>query len=351
MAKSKKSTTKKPRSAKQLANDERLRNRGKVDAPVAPATAPPLPPEDEDFKPTEVQEKEAAEAAKAGKDDGLAAPQPLPNAEVTDVLPEDNQPSSTAPQPQLGNIDLNTVTAIAVAVAQALQQNPQIAQATPDQKLEELEATLPKQRNQQHSARLGAGGEVQGVVFRYDINKDYYPDPTSRLLDEPKIQRFAPHQNFIFRWGVDGVEYKKNNITYSEPRFTLELFRRLYDDEGEATGKAALVARQMLHEDEFTTKIMAMRMGIFDKFEDTEEGFRALMNEIRYQRFQQWLVAIFTPAKIQTHRKRPLTQVIDGKVVEVYDTEEFTDHDTAVSQASTLRSEAGVGSVSVPGEE
>jgi hypothetical protein len=107
----------------------------------------------------------------------------------------------------------------------------------------------------------------------------------------------------------------------------------------------------MLHEDEFTTRIMAMRMGIMDQFEDTEEGFRALMNEIRYQRFQQWLVAIFTPAKIQTHRKRPLTQVIDGKVVEVYDTEEFTDHDTAVSQASSLRSETGVGSVAIPGED
>lgn len=345
MAKSKTEKAKKPRSEKQLANDERLRSKkAEVAAPVAP---PVTPPEDDDFKPTEVVEKELAGKAKvdAGLDDGLKEPEIKEDAELTTVLPEDNQPT---PVPQTAPVDQNLIAAVVAAVMQAQQSFPQAAQASPDQKFDELEAAAPQQRNRQHSARLGAGGEVQGVVFRYEVDKGYYPDPTARLLDESRLARFAMKENFIFRWSVDGVEYKKNNITYSEPRFTLELFRRLYNEEGEHTGRAALVARQIMHEDEFTTKIMAMRLGIIDQFEDTDEGFRALMNEIRYQRLQQWLFAIFTPPKITTFRKRPTTQVIDGKAVEVYDTETLTDHDTGVSAAATLQSQAGIGSVAVP---
>lgn len=320
---------KKPRTAKQLANDERLRNKGKVEA-----TAPIVP--EEDFVPTEVQEAQAAKATE------LREPEIREDAELTEVLPTDNQPTNA---PQTPPVDTNLIAAVVAAVMEAQRQFPQAAQAPVEQKLEELEATAP---GRSHKARLGAGGEVQGIVYRYEVDKNYYPDPTKRLLDEPKLIRFAPHQNFIFRWAVDGVEYKKNNITYAEPRFTVELFRRLYNEDGEPTGSAALVARNILHEDDFTTRIMAGRLGILDQFDDTDEGFRALMSEIRYQRMREWLLSIFTPAKIQTHRKRPTQQVIDGKVVEVFDTEDLVDHDTGVSASASLQSQVGVGSISVP---
>ena len=332
---SKTEKAKKPRSAKQLANDERLRQIAKAKREANK--------DEEDFVPTEVQEKQAVEAAKAAHED-LSTPVPQPNAEVTEVKPTDNVPSPT-PQPQV-TVDPNLVAAVVTAVLQAQQQfGAQVAQATPDQKFDELESLQPQRQNK---ARLGKGGEVQGVVFRYEVDKGYYPDPTQRLLDEPKLARFALRENFIFRWEVDGVEYKKDNITYAEPRFTMELFSRLFDDEGEPTGQAALVARQMLHEDEFTTRIMAGRMGILDQFEDSEEGFRALMNEIRYQRFRTWLLAIFTPAKIETHRKRPLEQNINGKIVMVYDTESLTDGDSAAAKVSTLASQEGIGKISTP---
>ena len=332
---SKTEKAKKPRSAKQLANDERLRQIAKAKREANK--------DEEDFVPTEVQEKQAVEAAKAAHED-LSTPVPQPNAEVTEVKPTDNVPSPTL-QPQV-TVDPNLVAAVVTAVLQAQQQfGAQVAQATPDQKFDELESLQPQRQNK---ARLGKGGEVQGVVFRYEVDKGYYPDPTQRLLDEPKLARFALRENFIFRWEVDGVEYKKDNITYAEPRFTMELFSRLFDDEGEPTGQAALVARQMLHEDEFTTRIMAGRMGILDQFEDSEEGFRALMNEIRYQRFRTWLLAIFTPAKIETHRKRPLEQNINGKIVMVYDTESLTDGDSAAAKVSTLASQEGIGKISTP---
>lgn len=294
--------------------------------------------DDEEFVPTEVQDKLNSQP------EDLVAPQLQQGAETTDVLPTDNQPQSTAPQPTAA-VDMQTITAIAVAVAQALQANPQIAQATPEQKIDEIESAMP---NRPHEARVGAGGEVQGVVYKYDISKDFYPDPTNKLLDEPRLARFAMRENFIFRWSVDGVEYKKNNITYTEPRFTLELFRKIYNDEGEPTGKAGLVARQMLHEDDFTTRIMAMNMGVIDQFDDSDEGFRALMSAMRYERFKQWLLAIFTPPKIETHRKRPTTQVINGKVVEVFDTETLIDASAAEDKTAALAAEDGVGKVATP---
>ncbi len=332
---SKTEKAKKPRSAKQLANDERLRQIAKAKREANK--------DEEDFVPTEVQEKQAAEAARAVHED-LVDPTPPQGAEVTEVKPNDNTPSPT-PQPQV-QVDPNLVAAVVTAVLQAQQQfGAQVAQATPDQKFDELEGLQPQRQNK---ARLGKGGEVQGVVFRYEVDKGYYPDPTQRLLDEPKLARFALRENFIFRWEVDGVEFKKDNITYAEPRFTLELFRRLYDDEGEPTGKAALIARQMAHEDEFTTRIMAMKMGILDQFDDSEEGFRALMNEIRYQRFRTWLMSIFTPAKIETHRKRPIEQNIGGKIVMVYDTETLTDGEAGQEKAAALQTQEGIGKIATP---
>lgn len=297
---------------------------------------------DEEFVPTEVQDQ----LAQQGQDD-LVEPTLQEGAETTDVLPTDNQPSSSAPQPTQG-VDVQTITAIAVAVAQALQGNPQIQQATPDQKLADLESAMP---NRPHEARIGGGGEVQGVVYKYDVSKDFYPDPTNQLLSESRLARFAMKENFIFRWSVDGVEYKKNNITYTEPRFTLELFRKIYNDEGDPTGKASLVSRQMLHEDEFTTRIMAMRLGVIDEYDKDDEGFRALMSAMRYERFKQWLFSIFTPPKIETHRKRPITQVINGKAVEVFDTETLIDASSAEDKTAALASQDGIGKIATPDQE
>lgn len=321
---------KKPRTEKQLANDRRLAEAAK--ARKAKKT-------EEEFEPTEV--KEAKAKAEAQAKDNLAEPKVDESAEQIEAV--EDKPQSP-PLPATPQVDMNLVATIVAAMSELQKQNPQIATATPAQKLEELESITPKTSS---TARVGQNG-VQGIIFRYEVDKGYYPDPTQRLLDEPRLQRFAMRQNYIFKWSVDGVEYKKDNITYAEPRFTLELFRRLYNDDGDDTGRAALVARSIMHEDEMTTRITASRMNLLDTFSNDDEGFRELMNEVRYWRIQQWLFGIFTPPKIQTHRKRPTTEVIAGKVVEVFDTEELTDHDSASSKAASLATETGIGNVSVP---
>lgn len=283
--------------------------------------------EEQEFEPTAVQEAKKA-AAK------LAEPP------VTDeVIPAEPDPVSSPPLPTAPQVDPNLIATIVATVQSLNAQNPQAAQAAPEQKLDEIA--------RQTGATVGVNG-IQGVVSKYPVEKSYYPDPTERLTNEPMLRRFAMAENYIFKWNVSGVEYVKNNVAFSEPRFTLELFRRLYNDDGTPNGKAALVARNILHEDQMTTRVASVRLGLVEKFGEGEDSMKMLMDEVRYWRMQQWLLALFSPAKIETHSKKPTTQVINGKVVEVFDTESLIDKESAQTQSSSLESQAGVGDVVVP---
>jgi hypothetical protein len=181
-------------------------------------------------------------------------------------------------------------------------------------------------------------GGVQGIQYKYPVEKSYYPDPTERLYDEPSLKRFAMRENFLFKWDVVGEVYEKANITYSEPRFSVELFRRLFDDDGTPTGKMVLVNRQFQMEDELTARIAADKLGLTNTF----ERFEDLMTEMRYYRIRRWLLGIFTPPSVNAFKKRSTTMVIGGKVVEVYDTEELTDAESGASTASTIKQETAL---------
>lgn len=318
--------SKKPRTPAQLANDKRLAERARARKA------------EKEFEPTEVKEAKAA---------GTVSPTPVvaPPPVTDEVVPVETQPVVSPVLTAPAQFTNEQLMAMMLQMTQEMNQLkaaiPGLTQATPQQKLEELN------RMNIGTARVTSNG-VQGMVQKYSVDRNFYPDPTERLLSEPALARFAMKENYIFRWSVDGEMYEKDKVKYGEPRFTIELFRKLYDDEGQPTGQMALIARQMQHEDEMTVQIVAARNGWADKFGEGEEGYRQLMDEVRYWRMQQWLLNLFTPPKVESHRKRPLQQVIDGKVVEVYDTEELTDKDSGVSKASTLRTQEGVGKVATP---
>lgn len=334
----------KARTEKQLANDERLRQmRKKPDAPasVAPPVPDPIAADEPEFEPTDVTEAKAAgklETAEPPITDEVV-PAEAPAAPVG--------PSLEAPK----NLSMEDMMAMMLQtqqmVVQLIATNPKAASATPEQRLDETVRMVGDPNPNQtdfNQARVGRNG-IQGVVFKYPIDKNYYADPSERLLAETKLARYAMKENYLFRWSVDGVEYEKHGVTYAEPRFTLELFRYLDDPEtGERNGKMGLVARQMQHEDEMFTRMAAMKLGILEKFDSFEE----LMTEIRYIRMQQWLFDLFTPAKIEQHNRRATTQVIAGKAVEVFDTEKLTDSETGASQAEAIRSADGIGKVTTP---
>jgi hypothetical protein len=195
--------------------------------------------------------------------------------------------------------------------------------ATPDQKLQYTA--------QQEGVHIGQKG-VQGKLFRYPVEQSYYPDPTDRLYDEPSLARFGLRMNYHFTWKVEGVEYEKYGITYAEPKFTIRIFRKMFADDGTPSGQAALINTNIIHEDEVAARRAAERLGLGEEFSD----FRDMMNEVRYYRIRQWLVDLFAPPKVDTHKAKPLTTVVDGKVVEMYDTETLIDGTDGISKAQSV---------------
>lgn len=271
---------KKPRTAKQLANDERLRNRKKTE--VAPTTAPAT---------------EAPEVPTLG----LTAEQK--DALLLQLMQKVN--------------DMESRTAIPMSVDEALDQTAKM---------------------QGHDINLGKNG-VQGRVFKYPIEKSFYPDPTERLYDEPLLKRFNLRENFHFDWDVEGVEYEKYGITYAEPRFTVRLFRRLFGEDGlTPTGQLALVNRAIQHEDEIAARTAADKLGMSDNF----ESFQEMMDEMRYYRLRKWLLDLFSPVQVNHHAKQATQMVIDGKVVEVFDTEAIIDGEAGKTAANTIQSQVRV---------
>lgn len=201
--------------------------------------------------------------------------------------------------------------------------NPNVA-VTPEAAVE----TLAQMNGQTPS--IGSQG-VQGRVFKYPVEKSFYPDPTERLYNDERLKRFAMKENFYFKWDVEGETYEKYGITYTEPRFVVELWRYLLDDDGNQTGQMALINRQFQHEDEFIARVVADKMGL--SFDSHEE----LLNEMRYQRIRTWLLGVFSPQKVNAYQRKSRTMVIDGKVVEVTDTEEVVEQAKGLEQAETVK--------------
>jgi hypothetical protein len=193
-------------------------------------------------------------------------------------------------------------------------------------------ASMQPQGFNGNGVHISAQGGIQGRIVKHSLSKADYPDPTPRLYDDPRLKRHNLRENYIFTWDVEGEQYTKDGVTYAEPRFTVRLFRRLFDDNDVDTGRAALISRTMLHEDEFVAQIIADRMGLLENFSDTKE----MMDEIRYHRIRDWLIPIFIPAKPEEHANRKTEMVIDGKAVEVYDTEKVIGESAADSKANTI---------------
>jgi chemotaxis protein histidine kinase CheA len=183
---------------------------------------------------------------------------------------------------------------------------------------------------------LGKNG-IQGIQYKYSVEKGFYPDPTEQLYQEPRLTRFNLRENYIFKWDVEGVIYESNNVTYGEPRFVLELFQRMYDNQGNDTGKMFFIKRAYIHEDELSARLAADKLGLTDKFDTFED----MMNSMRYLVMRNWLLEIFYPKQITT-RNTVINKVIDGKPVQIHDNEEFVDAASGVEQSEVIQDQVRV---------
>lgn len=239
---------------------------------------------------------------------------------------------SLGPKQEEASVDvLSLIGALRQEIEELRQLNPQAQNATSDQKLDEL-------IRMQGGASVGSQG-VQGVVQKYPVEASHYPDPRDRLYDLPELKRYAMRDNYIITYEVQGVTYEKQNVTFTEPRHVIHLYRRLYDDDGTDSGKVALVNRHYMGEDELVTKIASQKLGLdINKWQEA-------VDEVRFLRIKQWLLDLFRPVNIQTKTRQKTVQVIDGKAVEVYDTESVTDGDSGIAKANAVKGQSGIGQV------
>lgn len=162
-------------------------------------------------------------------------------------------------------------------------------------------------------------GRPQSVIYKYPVEPSGYPDPSGKLAQEPELRRFAIEDNYIIRWDVDGMVYEtKWGSTVAEPKFTVTLYRKMYDENGKLKDQMILVQRLVLFEDEVFTKKLAHELDI------KETDIDKLMNVVRYERIKRWLLDVFQAGPHPRHRSssRQRQAVIDGKPVIMVDTEE-----------------------------
>lgn len=172
-------------------------------------------------------------------------------------------------------------------------------------------------------------GRLTGSLERFSLSPTDYPDPRERLRQENRLARFAFNENYDLMWSVTVTEYTNiEQVRVKEPKFTLELGRKLYDeDTGEAkldkeTGEPMgyIVSRLIMHEDPEAAMVIAQEQGL-DVDETNEKAF---LDEMRYFRMRDWLIECFYPAPIKQQRGKK-EMVVGGKVVETYT---ITSHDT-----------------------
>lgn len=183
--------------------------------------------------------------------------------------------------------------------------------------INELKDLIIKGVFQPHQgAQITPGGAVQGIVTKYSVDPELYPDPTPRLAEEPRLAQFAFPLNYELDWSVSTTQYEnKQGITIEEPRFTIQLNRIVRDDKGEPTTMRFMADRFSFHEDPAAARALAHELGL-----DVEQmgGDKAFLDEMRYLRARDWLIGAFYP-QLPDPKSGVREVVIGGKVVHMWD--------------------------------
>ena len=210
---------KKPRTAKQLANDERLRNRSKQnEAPIEPTTAS----------------------------------EPPVASETVDKVETDTETM----QRQINEL----MESNALLKAAILQKQVTVQGNTP-------------QVNQR--------GNLIGVFEKYVLDPDLYPSPIERLAQEPRLAPLAFPINYYLEYDYSVQSYDtKQGINTSEPEFLITLWRNVLDDETNKVVKRYKARRMIFHEDPQAAMVIARDNNILIDKED-EKNFLNEMRYLR----------------------------------------------------------------------
>lgn len=163
---------------------------------------------------------------------------------------------------------------------------------------------------------VNAQGKMTGTYEKYKLGAENYPTPVKRLVEEPRLSRFAFADNFELKFMVNQSTYTTiDGVRTAEPKFTLQLIRKMYDeDTGELTNKRHSVTQLIFHEDPETALVIANEVG-YPVDEGNEKGF---LDEMRYLRMRDWLLSCFYPEPAAA-KSNKTEMVIGNKLVEVWE--------------------------------
>lgn len=268
-----KDSAKRVRTAKQLANDQKLRERSSGYADAAAAR------------------KQAAASGAA--------------AHVTD--PELDSPAVDKPATNLETMQRQ--------IDEVMETNALLKAAL-----------LGNQNNGNSNSNVGVGqgGKLLGEVDKYLVDPENYPDPTPRLSQETRLQTIAFNHNYELEYDFRVRSYEtKTGVNMREPEFTVRLLRCVIDDQGNRVqvvskggkpmDKFYIARRMMFHEDPQAALVIARENNL--DIDKTDE--KHFLDEMRYLRVRDWLFDYFWP-KGSESMEGIQEEAIGGTIVQVY---------------------------------
>lgn len=180
-------------------------------------------------------------------------------------------------------------------------------------------ATAPQPIPVAPQGQLNSMGRPVGYTEKYPIEPTSYPNPIARLIEffdtDRTLRRHGLADNYLLKWTVKGQVYEtKWGTSVREPFFYVELWQRMFDEQGEDTGKSARVQQLILNEDEMEAQNLILEITGIDP---NNVDFKTLMDEVRFERIKRWLVSIFKAGPNDFSTDEQLETVIDGKVVTI----------------------------------
>ena len=157
---------------------------------------------------------------------------------------------------------------------------------------------------------------VVGTTTKYSVDPKAYQDPTGRIADEPKLQRFAFRHNYELTWTITSWAYDtKDNLRYAEPKFDVELRRIMLNKDGEPTSKRFVIRRATFFWDPIAALAIAREQG----YELPEQAEKPFLEEMMYLRVRDWVMEAFYPPQITETKRDKKEMVIDNRLVEVFE--------------------------------
>lgn len=161
-----------------------------------------------------------------------------------------------------------------------------------------------------------AYGKPTGILQKFSVDPSDYKDPRGELYDLKELERFAFKQNFVLDWEVEQTLYEtKYGTSVSEPKFTLTLKQRRFDEDGNPKDGLIVRGRGIFFEDPSASIKEAAALGLaIDKANSAE-----FLSQMRFLRYKSWVTEILSPRRPDSTKLKTHEEVIGGRVYVIED--------------------------------